>query len=185
MRQRTNWWMVALIAVAVLVSGVGLLFVASIVVFALSFGDDDNLGLHDLDAAAAAKAMKMRQVGIPGGFTFEEMTVNRMFTGADFYRGRYSAGEGFDAAKQALAQENPGFPPLRSVQCDDEIVNQDFTHDPKFHCDTRTQIAVSTRTLDGADVLTDHYRGTPPDCETVLLARNGDRIELFVLSAGH
>ncbi|MFV8166781.1 hypothetical protein ACNQVK_32525 [Mycobacterium sp. 134] len=185
MRRGTNWWMVAVIAVAVLVSGVGLLIVASIVVFGLSFGDDDNLGLHDLDAAGAAEGMELRRIGIPEVFAFEEMTVVRQFTGADFYRGRYSATGGFEAAKAALAQENPDFPVLRSVTCDDEIVDRDFTQDPQFHCDASTRLEVSTRTLDGADVLTDNYSGTPPDCETVLLARNGDRVELFVLSQGH
>lgn len=177
--------MVAVIAVAVVASGVGLLIVASVIVFGLSFGDDDSLGLHDLDAGGAGKAMELRRIGIPDGFAFEEMTVVRQFAGADFYRGRYTAGGDFDAAKQALNQGNPDFPPLRDVDCDDEIVDQDFTHDPKFHCDTRTRLAVSTRTLHGTDVLTDNYRGTPPDCETVLLAGNGDRVELFVLSQGH
>ncbi len=177
--------MVALIAVAVLMSAVGLLIVASVVVFGLSFGGDDDLGLHDLDAGDAAKAMELRRIGIPDGFTFEEMTVVAQFTGADYYRGRYSVTSNFDAAKHALAQANTDFPALRSVTCDDEIVDQDFAHDPEFHCDKATQLAVGTRTLNGTDVLADNYRGTPPDCETVLLARNGDRIELFVLSQGH
>lgn len=182
---RRNWWLVTLIAVAILVSGVGLLIVVSVIVFAVfGFGDDD-LGLHDLDADGAAKAMELRHVGIPDGFAFEDMTQARVFTGADFYRGRYSVVGSFDSAKQALAQANPDFPPLRGVNCDDEIVDRDFVGKPKFHCDARTQLAVSTRALHGADVLTDNYAGTPPDCETVLLARNGDRTELFVLSQGH
>ncbi|OMC38015.1 hypothetical protein A5740_03685 [Mycobacterium sp. GA-1841] len=178
--------MVALISVAVLVSGVGLLIVASVVVVAIfGFGDDDDLGRHDLDAAAAATAMELRHVGIPDGFAFEEMTVDRMFVGADFYRGRYSADDNFESAKRALAQANPDFPALRSVTCDDEIVAQDFAPDPDFHCAAGTELAIGTRTLDGADVLADNYRGTPPDCETVLLVRNGARTELFVLSQGH
>ncbi|CRZ16378.1 hypothetical protein [Mycolicibacterium neworleansense] len=180
-----NWWVVALIAVAVVVSGVGLLIVASGVVFAIfGFGDDD-LGPHGLDAKGAAEAMELRRIGIPDGVTFEEMTVAPMFAGADFYRGRCLVSGSFDSAKQALAQANPDFPRLRAATCDDEIVEQDFVGRPEFHCDAGTQLAISTRVLSGEDVLTDNYRGTPPDCETVLLVRNGDRAELFVLSQGH
>lgn len=177
--------MVAVIVVAALVSVVGLSIVAAFFVFGMSFGDDDDLGLHDLDAVGAADGMELRRIGIPDGFTFEEMSVVRQFTGADYYRGRYSVPVSFEAAKQALAQANPDFPPLRSATCDDEIVDQDFAQDPRFHCDGSTELVVSTRTLDGADVLSDNYTGTPPDCETVLLTRNGENTELFVLSQGH
>lgn len=185
MKRGTNRWIVALIAFAVLAGGFGVLIVAAVVVFGLSFGNDDALGAHDLDAATAAEAMEHRGIEIPDGFTFEKMTVDRMFVGADFYRGRYSTDGNFDNAKHALAESNPDFPALRSVACDDEIVATDFAADPQFHCAAGTELAVSTRTVDGAEVLTDNYRGTPPDCETVLLVRNGARTELFVLSQGH
>ncbi|OBC04604.1 hypothetical protein A5784_13715 [Mycobacterium sp. 852013-50091_SCH5140682] len=185
MRRRTNWWLVALISAAVVLSCVGLTLVIGFVVFFVSFADDDNVGPHQLDAKAAAKAMEQRRIGIPAGFTFEAMTVQRVFSGADGYTGRYAAAGRFDDAEHALAQANPDFPALRRATCADEIVHHDFAEFDGFHCDARTELAVSTRSLDGEDVLTDNYSGTPPDAETVLLAGNGDQVELFVLSRGH
>ncbi|MBU9762911.1 hypothetical protein FR943_03455 [Mycobacterium sp. TNTM28] len=183
MSRKAKWW---LIAAVVLASGVGLLIVTSVLAYLfLGFGDDD-LGPHDLDAGKAAEGMQLRGIGIPNGSTFEQMMVVRQFVGADSYRGHYTMSGTFEAAKQALAQANPDFPGLRSATCGDEIVNQDFlVGEPEFHCDAETELAVSTRSVDGADVLTDNYRGTPPDSETVLLVGNGNRVELFVLSQGH
>ncbi|GAS88437.1 hypothetical protein [Mycolicibacterium brisbanense] len=185
MRRRTNWWLVALISAAVVLSCVGLTLVIGFVVFFVSFADDDNVGPHALDAKAAAKAMHDRRIGIPDGFTFEAMTVQRVFSGADGYIGRYAVPDPFDDAEHALAQANPDFPALRRATCADEIVHHDFAELEGFHCDAGTELAVSTRSLDGEDVLTDNYSGTPPDAETVLLARNGDHVQLFVLSRGH
>jgi hypothetical protein len=184
-RRTTNWWLVALISAAVVLSCVGLALVVGFVGFFLFFTDDDNVGAHDLDAKQAAAAMEQRRIAIPDGFTLEAMTVYRVFSGADGYTGRYAASGRFADAKDALAQANPDFPALRRATCADEIVHHDFAELDGFHCDAGTELVVSTRSLDGEDVLTDNYSGTPPDAETVLLAGNGDRVELFVLSRGH
>ncbi|ORA29801.1 hypothetical protein [Mycobacterium aquaticum] len=185
MRRKTNWWLVALISAAVVLSCVGVALVVGFVGFFVFFTDDDNVGPHELDANAAAKAMQDRRIGIPDGFIFEAMTAMRVFSGADGYTGRYAPPGRFEDAKNALAQANPDFPALRNATCADEIVHHDFAELDGFHCDAGTELVVSTRSLDGEDVLTDNYSGTPPDAETILLTRNGDHVELFVLSRGH
>lgn len=178
MTRRAGVGMAAVVAVAVVAA-------FAYVAFSISFGDDDNFGPHDLDAKAAASAMQLRRIDIPAGFTFDNMTVFKVFSGADEYSGRYSAPGRIDEAKHAVAEANPDFPALRSATCDDEVLRHDFAAIKGFRCNADTELVVSTRTVDGEDVLTDDYSGTPPDAETVLLTRNGERVELFVLSAGH
>ena len=170
--------------VGVLLSGVALTLVLGFIVMSYAFSDE-NFGPHDLDAKGAARAMEQRRIGIPDGFAFQVMTVIEVFTGADSYSGRYSASGSFDDAKHALAEANPDFPPLRRARCDDEIVNNGFPGVAGFSCGSNTQLAVSTRSAEGKDVLTDNYSGTPPDAETLLLVGNGDHVDLFVLSQGH
>ncbi|MGV0811378.1 hypothetical protein ABQF34_05410 [Mycolicibacterium boenickei] len=181
-------WRTVLIVVGVIGIAVALIWVAAVVYFMYAFDKSfrsDEFGLHDIDAATAATAMEHRGIDIPDGYTFGAMTVYAVFTGADTYAGRYAAPGVFAAAKHGLAEANPEFPALRNATCDDEIVQHDFPDVAGFRCDVGTELAVSTRTLDGADVLTDNYAGTPPDTETLLLMRNGERVELFVLSRGH
>lgn len=184
MAGRTNWWTVTLISVAVLFAGAALTVLIGFVVMSYAFSDE-NFGPHDLDANGAAQAMEQRRIGIPDAFTFQAMTVIEVFTGADSYSGRYSFPGSFDDAKHALAESNLDFPPLRRARCDDEIVVHDFPGITGFNCGPNTELAVSTRSSAGNDVLTDNYSGTPPDAETVLLVGNGDHVDLFVLSQGH
>jgi hypothetical protein len=146
--------------------------------------DRGEFGYHALDAETAAAAMNARGIRVPDGFTFAEMSVYRVFVGADAYQGHYLASGDFAAAKHALAEANPDFPPYRTATCDDEIVRNDFNNVAGFDC-AEAELAVTTRTVDGVDVLADNYSGTPPDTETILLAGSGGRVDLYVVSRGH
>lgn len=185
---RSNGLRVVLIVLGVtLVAGV-VLITTAFVVFKYAVDrafDSDDLGLHSIDATAAAAAMRDRGIAIPDSFAFIEMTELNQFVGADDYAGRYSSELAFADAVKRLTEANPDFPKMRSAACTDEIVRADFLDAPGFTCGAGTELAVTTRTLDGVDVLADHYHGTPPDTETVLVVRNGERVELFVLSRGH
>lgn len=184
MSGKPSAWVVALMCVAVLVSGVGLTLVIGFLVIDFSIGDDD-FGPKALDAEAAERALEGRRVSIPDGFTFESMTESPVFTGAAYYAGRYSVTGSLDYAKHALAESNPDFPALRRATCDDEIVSHDFPGIVGFSCGANSELAGTTRSLDDKDVLTDNYAGTPPDAETLLLVGNGDHVDLFVISEGH
>ncbi|MHC9291094.1 hypothetical protein ACRCUN_01430 [Mycobacterium sp. LTG2003] len=179
----------------VLLIVLGVMLVAGVVLVATAFlvfkyavdraFDSNDLGLHSIDATAAAAAMQDRGIAIPDGFAFIEMTELNQFVGADDYAGRYSIDLSFPDAVKLLAEANPDFPKLRSAACTDEIVRADFLEAPGFTCSAGTELAVTTRTLDGVDVLADHYHGTPPDTETILVVHTGGQVELFVLSRGH
>lgn len=179
MRRARRWRLVAVIVVAGVLSLAMFFLVAHLV-----FGNVDDLGPHPMKPKTADWAMHNRRITIPDGFAFEEGIEVREFVGANGYYGRYRAPGDFPAAERAVAVANPDFPAFRTAGCADEIV-EEFARQPGFACGQRSQIVVSTRTRHGEDVLTDHYRGTPPDCETMLLAGDGDRVELFVASPGH
>ncbi|OHV03854.1 hypothetical protein [Mycobacterium talmoniae] len=185
-RHRCTGWLAVLIVLGALlaVAAVGCVAFLGLVYFSFSFGDDD-LGPHPIDSQAAARAMHTRGIGIPDGFVFGEMTELREFVGANDYWGRYLAPSDFAAAERAVTEVNPDFPRLRKATCADEIVGTNFPDMPGFTCGASTVLAVSTRARPGEDVLIDNYHGTPPDAETLLLVGNEDRVELFVLSAGH
>ncbi|KWX23758.1 hypothetical protein AFM11_13345 [Mycolicibacterium wolinskyi] len=184
---RSNGLRVLLIVFGVMLAAGVVLIATAFVVFEYALDrafDSDDLGLHPIDETAAAAAMRDRGIAIPDGFDFIEMTELNQFVGADDYAGRFSIDVPFADAVKLLAEANPDFPKLRTAACTDEIVRADFLEAPGFTCGAGTELAVTTRTLDGVDVLADHYHGTPPDTETVLVVHNGGQAELFVLSRG-
>jgi hypothetical protein len=157
-----------------------LLFAAMVV---YSFGQaiaSDEFGFHDIDHATAAAALERRHIRIPDDVTFGSMTEYRVFVGFDSYSGRYGAPGDLARAEHLLAAANPDLPVFQPVPCDHEIVVHDFADMDQFHC-TGAQLALSTRT----DPLTDHYAGTPPDTESLLLINNDGKVTLFVVAKGH
>ena len=174
--------MIAAGAAAVTVAaGVALVFVVG----RFLLPSTDDLGPHPMDAASAARAMQLRRIVIPDGFTFEEGTALREFVGADGYVARYRAAGDFEAAVRAVGAANPDFPAPHRAPCTDEIVATGYPGLPWFECRAGMRVAVTTRSVNGADVAADHFYGTPPDAETLLVAETGGEAELFALSAGH
>lgn len=172
-------WLVGLVCVATALCGAFFVYVTW-----MFDSLDESLGLHALDAEWAAEALATREIVVPDGFAFDDGTALVQFSGKDSYRARYTATtQGFVDAERQLAQANPEFPGFRRAVCSDEIIRTDFAATQGFTCDATTELAVSTRS--GSDVLTDHYTGTPSDAETLVLIRNGTRLELFVLAQGH
>lgn len=184
-RRKTNRWLVAGIGVAVM-AVLGLLGYLAILVFSFlsAFGGDD-FGPRPIDEQAAARAMERREIAIPAGFTFVEMTELDQFVGYDSYWGSYTAPGTFADAERALAQANPDYPTLRKVTCADDIVVRDFADKAGFSCGPNTELAVTTRAFGSATTSTEVYSSTPSDSETLLLVGNGERVTLFVLSQGH
>ncbi|MCV7192535.1 hypothetical protein [Mycolicibacterium brumae] len=194
--QRRRGLRVALITLAAVLLAGALAFVgwiAWIVIVVGPFGDPDDYGYHRIDEQAAVEAMDYREVAIPDGFQFEQMTALIQFSGADSYWGRYRAPGTFEQAAAAVAAANPAFPALRSTTCDDDVVARGFTREsvndgyngPVLECAADTRLAVTTAWAGSPGGSLDNWVGTPADAETLLVVGAGNRVELWVLSQGH